>query len=92
MQYTQNSHHACQLFPLKKKKKNPDQSLPLSQNNVITDINVGLNHFVPCLLLVYFLPIVSLFLPACLEVQGLPSSLGFLRMPGVPSVFLPLVL
>ena len=54
---------------IKKKKKNPDQSLPLSQNNVITDINVGLNHFVPCLLLVYFLPIVSLFLSACLEVK-----------------------
>lgn len=52
-----------------KKEKKKIQSLPLSQNNVITDINVGLNHFAPGLLLVYFPPIVTLFLSTCLEVR-----------------------
>ena len=56
---------------IKKRKKKKIQSLPLSQNSVITDINVGLNHFAPCLLLVcvYFPPIITLFLSTCLEVR-----------------------
>lgn len=104
MQYTQNSHHACQLlFPLKKKKgkKNPDQSLPLSQNNVITDINVGLNHFAPRLLpvCVYFPAIITLFLSTCLEVRccfcefrDFPLPWGSLGCPGFHPSSCPFVL